>query len=177
MKKTFYTSDPHYGHARIIDLCARPFANVDDMDNAMIERHNAKVGWDDDVWCLGDFTWHDERRASEIFGRLKGRKHLVLGNHDPEHVVNLPWESVSQYVEHTINGVGFVLFHYPIQEWHGFFKNSGNKHKRVHLHGHIHSTPTLPKYAPIRGRLDVGVDNMNFEPVSAEEVLQIINGV
>ena len=55
----------------------------------------------------------------------------------------------------------FVLFHYPIVEWEHFHRKS------VHLFGHIHSK----KFAHPKDRAyNVGVDNNDFFPVSAETV-------
>ena len=35
---TWYTADPHFGHRNIIDLCGRPFADVDEMNDAIVYR-------------------------------------------------------------------------------------------------------------------------------------------
>ena len=32
----YFTSDLHFGHANIIRLCNRPFADADEMDEALI---------------------------------------------------------------------------------------------------------------------------------------------
>ena len=37
MKKLFFTSDHHFGHANIIKFCNRPFQNVDEMNEAFSE--------------------------------------------------------------------------------------------------------------------------------------------
>ena len=54
--ETFFTSDHHFGHRRIIDYCGRPYAHVDEMDEALIANWNARVGHSDVVYHLGDFT-------------------------------------------------------------------------------------------------------------------------
>ena len=36
MTKVWYTADMHFGHARIIELCGRPFVLVVEMDRAMM---------------------------------------------------------------------------------------------------------------------------------------------
>ncbi|MEJ7707010.1 MAG: hypothetical protein WKF82_06805 [Nocardioidaceae bacterium] len=50
----YFTSDTHFSHANIIRLCNRPFADVDEMDEAIIERWNATVTSADTVYHLGD---------------------------------------------------------------------------------------------------------------------------
>ena len=52
----FFTSDTHFDHARIIELCNRPFSSVEEMNETMIERWNARVKPHDVVWHLCDFT-------------------------------------------------------------------------------------------------------------------------
>lgn len=39
----FYIGDPHLGHEAIIRLCNRPFADVDEMDEAIISNWNSRV--------------------------------------------------------------------------------------------------------------------------------------
>ena len=48
--KIWITSDTHFGHANIIGLCNRPFDSVEEMDHALIDNWNARVGADDDGW-------------------------------------------------------------------------------------------------------------------------------
>ena len=43
MPNTWVTADFHLGHANIIRDCSRPFATVEDMDEAIVERLNASV--------------------------------------------------------------------------------------------------------------------------------------
>jgi len=52
----FFTSDTHFGHGGALGLYRRPFASVDVMNEAIVERWNETVGPDDDVWHLGDFA-------------------------------------------------------------------------------------------------------------------------
>ena len=78
----FYTSDLHLGHANIIRHCNRPFASVEDMDEALIGNWNAKVTDGDTVHILGDLMFRNSCPSEEYLSRLKGKKHLVVGNHD-----------------------------------------------------------------------------------------------
>jgi calcineurin-like phosphoesterase family protein len=41
MPNTWLTADFHLGHANIIRYCSRPFATVDEMDQAILEQLNA----------------------------------------------------------------------------------------------------------------------------------------
>src|SRR5258708_12137402 len=101
----YFTSDTHFGHANIIRYCDRPFATVEEMDEAMIANWNAVVGRGDDVWHLGDFGWsRDATRIRSIFHQLNGRKRLVIGNHDGKEVLDLPWSAPpSPHLELTVD--------------------------------------------------------------------------
>lgn len=78
----WFTSDTHFGHHNIIEYCKRPFASVEEMNRAMIERWNSVVGPADLVYHLGDFAlgpkvlWEGYRNA------LNGRIMFFTGNHD-----------------------------------------------------------------------------------------------
>lgn len=68
----------------------------------------------------------------------------------------------------------FVLFHYPIFEWDGYFKNS------IHLYGHVHNcgnNPELQKRFDLLGNraINVGVDVNGFCPVGLEKITEISN--
>ena len=54
-QKVFFTSDLHLGHANVITYDNRPFSSVEEMDEELIRRWNAKVGKGDVVYVLGDF--------------------------------------------------------------------------------------------------------------------------
>jgi len=78
----FYTADLHLGHANVIRHCERPFQDADEMDEELIERWNRKVHKNDTVYIVGDFIFRCHRPPEEYFDLLKGKKHLILGNHD-----------------------------------------------------------------------------------------------
>ena len=51
----YYISDLHIGHENILRFDNRPFADVNEMNNKLIENWNARVCSDDTVYILGDF--------------------------------------------------------------------------------------------------------------------------
>jgi len=79
---TFFTSDTHFGHERIIELSNRPFRNVAEMNQALIDNWNSVVGPDDHVYHLGDVALGSFFESMECLTRLNGTKTLVVGNHD-----------------------------------------------------------------------------------------------
>ena len=77
-----YIADMHFDHANCIAFDARPFRDVEHMNEEMIRRWNAVVKPEDHTYILGDFCWKKEDRWAEILPRLNGQKTLILGNHD-----------------------------------------------------------------------------------------------
>ena len=54
----FYTADLHLGYFPILHDTARPFTGVPEMDEALISNWNARVGADDSVYIVGDFSYN-----------------------------------------------------------------------------------------------------------------------
>ncbi|WP_415714440.1 metallophosphoesterase [Roseibium sp.] len=158
---TFFTADTHFGHGRIIELSQRPFGSVNEMQEVFIRNWNAVVTPDDVVWHLGDFGIDDIEpgKALDIFCRLNGTKHLILGNHDQEVTHSLPWESVSESkLLDTEEGQVF-LCHYPMLTWPRARKGA------IHLFGHLHS-----EWLGTDLSADVGVDAWDYRPVMFPEI-------
>jgi len=157
----WFTADQHFGHANIIRHCGRPFSDVVEMDEAMIQRWNASVGSDDEVWHLGNFAYRcGPNRMREIYSRLRGRAlHLVRGNHDSKRTLELPWASVQRYAEIKVDCQLLILFHYGLRVWHR------SHHGSWSLYGHSYGK--LPGTAT---SCDVGVDAWDFRPVSIVEI-------
>ena len=80
--KIWFTSDTHWNHANIIKYCKRPFANVEEMDDALISNWNAVVDKGDHVYHLGDFCWGKRDGWIKYLKLLNGNIHIIKGNHD-----------------------------------------------------------------------------------------------
>ena len=174
----FFTADPHFGHANIMRYCQRPFASVEAMDAALIERWNARVGADDDIYILGDFTLKKQSETVRGYVQaLKGNKHLIVGNHDlfvkGERADK--WRDVfceiSDYRElQAPSGYTYILMHYPIMFWNGSIDP-----RVIHLYGHIHNNPYCnAQTAKLSNALNVGCDLHNYTPISEAEVLTLV---
>ena len=164
----YYTSDLHIGHENIIRLCGRPHLSVESMNEDLILNWNLKVKDTDTVYILGDlfFKYKDIKDVKRILSRLNGRKILIKGNHD-QFLNQLNWsdyfDKVTDYLKIKDNGREVVLFHYPIEEWDGFFRGS------YHLYGHVHNSDN--KLRVIDRRYNVGVDVNDFEPQTLDELI------
>ena len=77
----WYTADPHFNHSAIIKFCDRPFSDVSQMDQTILRNLKARVGWHDDLYIIGDFSFGGESSRSYVqrcFDRVPGRKHLIV---------------------------------------------------------------------------------------------------
>ena len=119
MNKIFFTSDHHFGHKNIIKFCNRPFESIDEMNEELISRWNAKVGPNDEVYHLGDFALCTTNEFTDIIGRLNGIIYLIGGNHDGTAMSNRKvFKWIKDYFELKVkddecaNGVQrIILFH------------------------------------------------------------------
>lgn len=185
MAKTFFISDTHFGHARILSLCNRPFVDAAEMDWTIVRNWNEVVGDNDIVYHLGDFTLGNHKIAKEYFGQLNGRIR-VLGlpwHHDKrwiKHALIEGWTSASDKLVEIIPPIvvlefleygdgthpkSVTLSHYPLAEWDRMFYGGW------HLHGHTHGNYTTTQ----ERIMDVGVDCIGFTPISIEQVAERMN--
>ena len=173
----YFTADLHFYHDNVIKFANRPFENSQQMNKALIKNWNDKIKPTDEVYILGDFTMKGHALAQEILYQLKGKKHLIKGNHDgfinSPHFENYLFESISDYKEINYMNTQFILFHYPILEWDSFFRGS------IHLHGHQHNHADYNLQNLQNGirRYDVGVDANNMSPVGADEIIAFFNSI
>ena len=169
----YVTSDLHFNHKNIINLCYRPFKSVEEMNEMLIENWNKTVKYDDEVYILGDIGLSNN--ADEIqkyLLQLNGKKHLIIGNHDQFvnsiHFKPNIFSFVGPYKELRYNGEIFIMMHYPILDW-----NMKDRKNSFMLHGHQHNDANYNE-ENIKNNLrryDVGVDANNYTPVSLDEII------
>lgn len=71
-----YSADLHLGHKRIIEFCKRRFNSIDEMNAVPIRTFQDCVGYDDDLWSLGNFSFGKAKeRIENWFHQLPWRKH------------------------------------------------------------------------------------------------------
>ena len=119
MSRKFYISDFHFSHKNILAFDNRPFFTLKEMEETLISNWNSRVTKNDEVYILGDMFWYNDE-APKILSELKGRKYLILGNHDREVIKD--------------EGQKVVLCHFPIAHWDGQMHTP----QTIHLYGHIH---------------------------------------
>lgn len=79
----YFISDLHFSHNSVNkSKDMRGFSSAEELDNYMIHQWNSKVGNKDTVIVLGDFSMAKGKETNRILSRLKGKKWLIVGNHD-----------------------------------------------------------------------------------------------
>lgn len=172
----YFTSDLHLGHKNIVDLCKRPFADVDEMDAVLIDHWNRKVKKNDVVYLTGDAVW-DKKKVAYYMEQLSGKKILIAGNHDSTWIKREEcqkyFEEIVPYLEVHLNGHPITMCHYPMLEWRSSREESKRKLGYL-IHGHIHNRIS-DEYRQLYlqfNALNAGVDINLFEPVSFDELIQ-----
>ena len=144
-RNIYLISDEHFFHENIIDYGRSQFADVKQMNEYIIQKHNETVGPEDIVIFLGDFSFK-KGKIKELLARLNGHKYLVLGNHDKSAIVKsyplLGFEGVFTMPIRLDNA---YLSHEPLvanQNSNPTFKLIEAEFKKVigahNYHGHIH---------------------------------------
>jgi calcineurin-like phosphoesterase family protein len=171
MPQTYFTSDTHFLDFRQVavfgepvHLFLRPFKSLEEQDELLIERWNALVKPEDTVWHLGDFTTQEAGLAFRH--RLNGTIHLLRGNKEDsfsdELLLNY-FDSVQTQAFYTLKtGEEINLVHYPVLAIA----------EKFNLVGHIHKAWTIQA-----NMLNLGVDVWNWQPVSENEIIHIINAI
>lgn len=160
----FFTADEHYFHKNIIKFCNRPFNDINEMNQALIDRHNEVVSKDDIVIHAGDFCWSNHiEDAMRIKEQLNGKHTFLKGSHDKWMRKGNGNRFFHEIWEKKIEDVYVVVCHYAMRTWARSHYNSW------HCYGHSHG-----KLEPIGKSWDVGVDNNDFYPVSFEQLKEIM---
>lgn len=182
MSKTWVYSDPHFYHKNIVKFTKddgsklRPWDDSDQMTEDMIEWYNECVNDQDRVYILGDVSFTAAGMKKSV-SRLKGRKVLVPGNHDPTKMRKYfdLFDDVRGYVVKK----GFIMSHIPIHV------DSLSRWK-LNIHGHLHNNTVKmdghgkkgePTYNDLLETVDdpryfcACVERTNFRPILLDDIL------
>ena len=160
--RIFLIADTHFGDENIRLYEERPFPDTDTMDREMIRRWNSVVGDNDLVYHLGDFCSGGQDRCRELLSQLKGRKRLLIGNHDA-YLTTQQWRDLGFeecYDLPVILKEFFILSHTPLYVC--------RRMPYANLYGHVHNNPT---YRSVSSRSAcVSVERINYTPVLLETI-------
>ena len=163
----FVIGDTHFGHANIIDYCARPFikSHVSEMDSVMINNWNLTVAPEDRVIFLGDVKYGALPKNPQIYlKRLNGKKHLIKGNHDDPRLI----PGMLDNFEMTYRDIKFLFIHNPSiadPNYDGWI-----------IHGHVHNNNLrkYPFFNPAKKMVNVSVEVVNYQPIPLSFIYNLI---
>lgn len=158
---TLFISDLHFGHENILEFAKgyREGETIAEHDEWLIAKWNAKITKRDLVFVLGDVAM--DFSYIKTMDRLRGRKKLILGNHDSP--------NMSLYLPHFEEIYGFIrykefwLSHCPIhpQEF---------RKKKYNIHGHLHQKRVMTGLWPDPTFINVCVEIVQGTPIALEEI-------
>lgn len=167
MPNTFFIGDTHFGHNNIIkwDENRKHFSSIEEHDEYIVECWNSVVNHNDNVYHLGDVVI--PRKSLYILDRLKGKKRLIMGNHDI-----YPHKDYLKYF-YRIGGckslkfkddTKFILTHIPIHPMCVEHRWACN------IHGHQHKGELIgnKKY------FNVCCHFIDFTPISLDEIRSMV---
>ena len=183
MSKTWVYSDPHFYHKNIVKFGdhrgdpLRPWDDAEEMTEDLITWYNELVSDEDRVYILGDVAF-SPRAMKDSVSRLKGRKVLVPGNHEPPKMRKYfdLFDDVRGYIQRK----GFVMSHVPLhpdslQRW------------GLNIHGHLHANAVRrdghtekdnPTYEDLNETVEderyycACVERTNFRPILLDDILK-----
>jgi len=181
---TWFTSDTHFGHERILELESRPFASTAEMNEALIDNWNSVVRPNDFVYHMGDAVMGSFAENVQLLGRLNGFIYLIPGNHDRVssvyHAKDAARDRFRQMYldqgicimrEENITVIAdkkVTLSHFPFAD-ERFPEMCPVDNGQWLIHGHVHSE------WQVNGRqINVGVDVWDYTPVPFDTVMDII---
>ena len=134
----YYIADLHLGHANVIRFDNRPFADLNEMHNTILDNWNKTVTGNDTVYILGDMIWAKESEWPFWLGPLAGKKVLITGNHDPKQfsaATKKFFQDIKDYKDIADNGRRVLLCHYAMP-----FHMAAYSDNCYMLYGHVHNT-------------------------------------
>lgn len=168
--RIWVASDHHFQHNNILTFTSsvhgellRPgFSSIEDHDQHIIDVHNSLVREDDLVYFLGDVTWKTNSRSWEILNSLKGRKRLVLGNHDDANFLHPFFEKT--YLWKYFPEYNTIASHVPISKEDLRGKNN--------IHGHLHEKTVKNVAGADFQYYNVSMERTGYRPLELDKVLK-----
>ena len=198
----YFTADLHLGHKNILGYCKRPFATIEEHDEAILQNIADTVCPLDALFILGDLAFADISRYQDAIRDIDCYKVLIAGNHDKIWCGSATKHYAKHYQSYAKCGFDAIDDGDPADPWMMKYESLGwGAHRDVVLHhfpseGDSHPTDRYREYrvndhaeSPIlcghvhdswltKGRnVNVGVDVWGYKPVSPEDLYPIIRGL
>ena len=175
MREIWFSSDPHRGHANILNFTDEAgikirgsrFTSIAEHDECILQRHNEWVKPGDIWYCVGDLTFKNNEEHASWFSKLNGKKRLIVGNHDPIKEIAPHFEKVLAWrVFNNAGDVPFTVSHFPLHplSFKGKFNVHGHTHQHlVKIEGTVAELPD-PRY------INICMEHTDYYPVSYDEL-------
>lgn len=157
------TADWHFNHKGILGFERANFCSIEEHNETIAERYVQKVAKDDTCYVLGDIGFGVFEEIAPLVKKLRGRKILVIGNHDRlcvDDYLRMGFAEVHRgpiYYDEN-DGVGapagrIILSHEPVRE-------ALDNPYVINVHGHLHNADIdLPNF------FNVNVARTDYYPV------------
>ena len=175
-KNTWLTTDLHFSHKGMIELCGRP----QDFEKRIVRHWDRLVKPSDTVICLGDICIGDDKAVHEKYiQQLPGFKILVKGNHDKKSDTwyeSNGWQICCESMVINRYGHKVLLSHRPpstkvLAAYDEDWRLKQSDLYDLSIHGHQHTL--MPKnYTPDKVRFLLSLEYENYEPVLFQSFIQ-----
>lgn len=169
----YFSSDLHFNHNKDFLYSPRNFDSIELMNMTIINNWNSIVKDEDEVYILGDLMLGDNEAGMSFLKLLKGKLHIIIGNHDTEPRIKL-YKTLENVVEVCYatqlkyKKAYFFLCHYPT-----CVGNFDDNKKVWCLCGHSH---TQNKFIDMDKKCyHVELDCHDNKPVEISEIIKDIN--
>ncbi len=160
----WFASDHHLNHKNIIKYESRPFKDVDEMFQVILERHNSVVKTGDKVFFLGDFKLCSKKSELEVIQKFNGGISIILGNHDrfkPSDYINAGFTWASRFP--VLFDQRMILSHSPQPE-----EALGKWFKNIHGHLHHKDPPRPLDY------FNCSMERISYLPIHYETIRKLV---
>jgi calcineurin-like phosphoesterase family protein len=183
----FFTSDFHIGHANVIKFDGRPFSDLNEMHERLIQNWNSVVSDDDIVFYLGDLSHRCHPETVKWFvNQLKGKIHFIMGNHDRYRDISRLNRFERIYGDDTTLGgatinvkdsdvnrgyQSIVMCHYSVLSWNKAHYGAWQ------IHGHSHQSLTKNpemEWFYKRKVIDAGCNGWDYTPISYTQLKDVM---
>lgn len=157
-RNVFFTSDTHFSEETYLYYDLRPFQNIEEMNEKLIENWNQTVQPNDVVFHLGDFG--DPEEIHDILGQLKGDITICPSKNDPSFVelINMNFKCVAHelFFQH-------IEFMFYLSHKDQYINNPAI----LNIHGDGNYSPKINGNS-----INVSVKHWDYKPVEINQLIK-----
>lgn len=171
----YYIGDTHFGHINILRLDAnngcRNFSSIEEHDKLIISNINKVVTPQDNLYFLGDVSWHNPDKTAELLEQINCKNRFLLrGNHDhwsKDGRCKKLFQGIYDIKQIEDNRRQIIMSHFPQMMWIGQHRGI------IHIFAHVHNTKEYFDYMEFVKELDKRIqcrDGDRYKPLQAYNV-------